>query len=247
MIRKYGWKGPGPANWTLPTYAIAAPVTVDHVDRLSVGRPMDDQGQLGSCVGNAYTKAIEVATGCEQLSRLMAYFLPRIPEATQDVDAGAIIADAVTESLARGICRESVWPYDISKFAMRPSLDAFADAKATFPKIKPQRVMGLNAIKHALVSGYPVVFGFSVPSYFEEDEVRDTGWVRLPTAHDRYIGGHCVFTDGFDARRGVQEPFFWCPNSYGNLFGDAGYIKLPFRWFTDQRRLVDDLWAIVPA
>ena len=245
--RKYGWV-PDRVNWQDHYYAVAAPTHVDHVDRIGMDVAIDDQGQCGSCTGNSTTAAIEIVTKSPPLSRLMAYFLGRVPEATQDVDAGAMISDVIAGIQQYGIAQESLWPYDVTKFAERPSLDAFADARSLPPKIKAyQRVPSLAALKNALVAGLPVVFGFSVPEYFESDAVAATGWVRVPYQTDRMIGGHAVVAVGYDDR--TATPFIWVRNSWGLGWGvnGSGYFQMDQRWFSDPRRLTDDMWAILPA
>ncbi len=255
-IRKWGWV-PDRADWRDHTYAVAAPTHVDHVDRIGLGMPIYDQFQLGGCTGNSVGWAVAwvigyLAQGID-LSRLMAYFLGHVPEATQDVDAGAMIADVIKGVAKYGLSKETLWPYDIAKFAQRPSLDAFADAKDLPSKIKAyQRVPTLQALKNALVAGLPVVFGFSVPESFESPDVERTGWVGMPSPMERMIGGHAVVAVGFDDRPQSTKdsppvPYVWVRNSWSDQWGISGYFRMDQRWFTDPRRLTDDAWAILPA
>lgn len=245
--RVYGWRGPGPVDWTKPTYKLVAPTTTKFVDRLSIHRAIRDQLDEGACTGFGSTGAIETVLKCEPLSAQMAYFNARVPEATQDVDAGAFVADAVAGIVEYGVATEKVYPYVTRQFAQRPTLDAYSDGMTLKAKLRPpQRVVSLGQLKNALASGFPVVFGFSVPEYFESNEVETTGVVRVPSFTDRMIGGHCVFADGFDDRD-TAFPFVWCANSWSAGWGLGGWFKLHQRWFTDSRRLVDDMWAIMPA
>ena len=49
---------------------------------------------------------------------------------------------------------------------------------------------------------------------------------------------------GYDTRH--TEPFVWVRNSWGQTWGINGNFKMPFTWFTDDRRLVDDMWVMHP-
>jgi hypothetical protein len=94
-----------------------------------------------------------------------------------------------------------------------------------------------------------VVGGFSVPEYFESPEFEHTGWLKLPGPNERFIGGHCVAYDGFDSRLlDDPEPFAWTRNSWSKDWGIfGGWFKTPLRWFDDQRRLCDEIYAVSPA
>jgi C1A family cysteine protease len=54
------------------------------------------------------------------------------------------------------------------------------------------------------------------------------------------LGGHAVVAVGYD----MKKKFVWVRNSWGPTWGIDGYFKLPFAWFTDARRLVDDMWTV---
>lgn len=246
MNRVFGWRGPGPTDWTKPTYKVTAPTQVKFVDRLSIARPIRDQLDEGACTGFGTTGVIETVLKCEPLAPQFVYFNARVPEATQDVDAGAYIADAVAGVGLYGAPKETVYPYVTKEFAQRPTYEAYTDGMHLKEKLQaPQRILSLPQFKHALASGFPVVFGFSVPEYFMSDEVANTGWVRVPVNSDRMIGGHCVFADGFDDRS--SKPFVWCVNSWSAAWGIRGWFKMDQRWFTDPRRLWDDAWCFLPV
>lgn len=246
MNRKYGWTGPGPVNWTAPRYMMSGPVAVNHVDPMST-LPIRDQGEEGACTGFGSTGAVATVLKLSApLSPQMAYFLARVREAAEASDSGATVADAVAGIMGYGVSAESVCPYVVGQYTQRPSLDAFADAITIKSKLQSAlQVHSLNELKHALASGYPVVFGFSVPSYFEGNQINVDGWLPLPTTRDWFLGGHCVYADGFDDR--VATPFVWCVNSWSDTWGLKGRFKMDQAWFTDPRGLADDMWAFIPT
>lgn len=246
-MRKYAWT-PDVPDHRDHVYQLNATVThPPKVDRLGMGNRIEDQGQLGSCTGNSSTSAVEIITKYPgQLSRLMAYYEGRKLEGTVRQDAGAMIRDVIKGIKTVGICNEDLYPYNIAKFKSAPSAKAKKDALTLLPKIKSyQRLTTLDDVKNALAQGLPVVFGFSVPEFFESADVAKNGFVRLPTNADQMIGGHAVVAVGYDDTAPV--PFVWVRNSWGVDWGIEGYFKMDQKWFTDPRRLVDDMWVMTPV
>lgn len=248
--RTYGWK-PDIADhrdykFTLKLSTAKLP---DHVDRIGLGNPIEDQGALGSCTGNSSTSAMEIVTGIPALSRLMAYYNGRLIEGTTKQDAGAMIRDVVKGIQTYGVSTEALWPYNISAYARKPTAAAYRNGLVNKAKLVAyNRLTTLNDIKSALAQNLPVIFGFSVPAYFESPDVAKSGWVRFPSKTDQIIGGHAVMACGYDERQGVQpEPFIWVRNSWGLGWGLQGYFKMPYQWFTDASRMTDDFWALVPV
>jgi len=233
------------------TLASRPPATVLplFVDRLGLGNRIEDQGNLGSCTGNAATSALEIVTKSPtQLSRLMAYYNARALEGTVSYDAGAYIRDAIKGLAKFGCCNETLWPYLIAKFRTRPVASAVTQALTVIPKVSSyQRITTLEEVKIALSMKLPVIFGFSVPAYFINNTVATTGWVRMPTNSDSVIGGHAVVAVGYDDRStATPKPFIWVRNSWSATWGIQGYFKMDQGWFSDPRRLVDDMWVINP-
>lgn len=212
------------------------------IDIIGKKIPIKDQGPLGSCAGNAAGATVEIGTNGDRLSELMAYYGGRQIEGTVRQDAGCMIRDVIKAISKVGICREELHPYDISKFKRKPSKRAYEDAATLIPKIKSyQRVLDLNVLKTALFAGNVVTFGFSVPEFFESPSYKG-GVLRMPTASDKIVGGHAVVAVGYDDTAPI--PFVWVRNSWGPDWGLKGYFKMDQKWFTDPRRLVDDMWAI---
>jgi C1A family cysteine protease len=204
-----------------------------------------DQGQLGSCTANAIGAAFEF----EQLnqgglkdfmpSRLFIYYNERAIEGTTDTDSGAQIRDGIKAVAKLGVCTETAWPYDITKFTEKPSTDAYGEA-LKHQVLVYRRVMGnLHQMQGCLASGYPFVFGFSVYESFESPEVARTGVVPLPPRGEQLIGGHAVVAVGYDD----SSQRFIVRNSWGPDWGDKGYCTMPYGYLTDPQ-LARDFWAV---
>ena len=87
--------------------------------------PVYDQGQLGSCTGNAIAGAMEYERDRQGLtdfvpSRLFIYYNERALEGTVSSDSGAVIRDGIKVVNREGVCPETLWPYDIGVFTVKP-------------------------------------------------------------------------------------------------------------------------------
>ena len=110
-------------------YAAArrAPKLPPLVDLRNHCPPVYRQGKLNCCTGNAIAAAIEFdqrRQGTREFrpSRLFVYYNERVAEGTVDQDAGARIRHGIKAVARFGAPPESVWPYDIGKFAHRPHI-----------------------------------------------------------------------------------------------------------------------------
>ena len=204
-----------------------------------------DQGQLGSCTGNAIAAAIQFdemkqgEASPSTPSRLFIYYNERSIEGTIASDSGAQIRDGIKSVTQTGYCREDLWPYDITQFADKPPQAAFDDA-ATHKAVQYQRLShDLQQMKGCLAEGYPFVFGFTVYESFEGPEVASTGNCPMPGSTEKSIGGHAVLAVGYDD----ASQWMIVRNSWGSGWGQAGYFTLPYAYIT-QRNLSSDFWNI---
>lgn len=204
-----------------------------------------DQGELGSCTGNAVAGAVQFDRRKLKRrpdfvpSRLFIYYNERVIEHTVESDSGAQIRDGIKTVAKQGVCPETEWPYDIAKFAVKPAAACYQHAKK-YRAIGYQRVVqSLTQMKGCLASGYPFVFGFTVYESFESDQVARTGVVPMPAAAEKMLGGHAVLAVGYDdnAQRFIVR------NSWGRRWGIAGYFTMPYAYLADDN-LAADFWTI---
>jgi C1A family cysteine protease len=211
-----------------------------------------DQGQLGSCTGNALAAAKEyndILDGCHSgtPSRLFIYYGEREREGTIDTDSGAYGHDGFKVMRKTGVPQEDLWPYDISRFSDRPSEAAYEAAaverigRYTHPGLGTAPVFAREHILKAVLSNrQTVAFGFSVYESFESEEVERTGRVPYPGAGEKLLGGHEVLLVGY--LRDELE-FALCRNSWGTDWGIGGYFLMPWQMILD-RRITDDFRTI---
>jgi C1A family cysteine protease len=248
MPGRYGWIPDLPDHRdqmfaAAPLFLAALPTAVDL--RPQCPKEIYDQGQLGSCTGNAIAGAIEFlqmkqkAADIFTPSRLFIYYNERVIEGSVNSDSGAQIRDGIKTVANQGACHEKIWPYVIAKFRAKPSKAAFADG-AKHTAIQYQRlVQTLTEMKGCLAAGYPFVFGFTVYESFEGADVAKTGVVPYPASGEKVLGGHAVLAVGYDDA--LQR--FIVRNSWGATWGMKGYFTIPYSYLTTST-LSDDFWTI---
>jgi C1A family cysteine protease len=225
-----------------PSVLTALPPSVD----LSAKFPAPyDQGQLGSCTGNAIAGAIQFERRKQLVnpdfipSRLFIYYNERVIENTVNYDSGAQIRDGIKSVAKQGVCMEATWPYTISKFTKKPPAAAYKEASKYTVSSYSRVVATLNQLKGCLAAGFPFVFGFTVYDSFEGDKVAKTGIVPMPASNEKVVGGHAVLAVGYND---AQQRFL-IRNSWGTAWGQKGYFTMPYAYLTDSN-LADDFWTI---
>lgn len=243
-MRKYTWK-PDIPDFRDHTYAVAAPAVLPaSVDLSPQFPPCYDQGQLGSCTGNAiagdcHFDMITQKQAAFIPARLGIYYLERKLEGTVNQDSGAQIRDGIKVVAQYGVWPETLQPYDISKFKKAPT-KAMLAAGIKHQALAYERLDGsLLQMKTRLASGYPFVFGFTVYESFESAAVAKSGIVPMPSTTERVLGGHAVLAVGYDdAKKAIKVR-----NSWGSGWGLNGYFWLPYDYIANPN-LADDMWAI---
>jgi C1A family cysteine protease len=242
--KRYGWHPDLPDSRDLlyrPPKALRLPASADLRPLCS---PVEDQGQLGSCTANALAGALELLENKRatapfaDLSRLFIYYNERVLEHSVASDSGAPLRDGVKCLAKLGVCKESLWPYAIARFADKPSPACYKDAAKRVISAY-RRVIGLAQLRACLASGFPVVFGFTVYASFESAAVAKTGVMPMPKPGEAVLGGHAVLAVGYDdkAKRLLVR------NSWGPAWGQQGYFTMPYAYAQDAG-LARDFWTI---
>lgn len=241
-IPKYHWVRDIPDNRDYK-YAVSNVRQSNIVDLRPYCSTVEDQGNLGSCTGNAIAGAIELLNKRENrtldVSRLFIYYFERLFIGTVNYDSGAYIRDGIKTCYMYGASLESLWPYVIKKFKTRPSSSAVTDA-STRKVTLYQRIVDHQGCLDALSNGYPVVVGFDVYSSFQSSKVARTGIMPYPdTKKEALLGGHAVLLVGYDKKKQV----YIARNSWGTRWGDKGYFYMPFQVIQNQT-MSGDFWII---
>lgn len=249
-IQRFGWKPDSldHRDKFLPTAVVRVPLPAS-VDLRTTGYvpPVYDQLQLGSCSANAIAAAVDYERKRQgeafiTPSRLFIYYNERVIEGDISQDGGAQLRDGISSVSSQGVCPESEWPYSDqgNQFAITPTTQCYADA-LKFKALTYSRVTQVDYfLKHCMaILGRPVIFGFSVFSAFESDQVAQTGIVPMPASSDSPIGGHAVVAVGYDD----PSQTFLVRNSWGESWGLQGYFKLPYAYLLNPN-LASDLWVI---
>lgn len=254
-IKWYGWIKDHPDPRDFP-YMVRKPVTLLPSSMLpdAVLPPVLDQSDLGSCTAFGITEADMTTLAVkfpgqkgDSLAQLFLYYLERVSEGTVDSDSGAQIRDGIKCMAKQGCCRSDLWPYDIEKFADKPTQAAYADAlvhKAhVYHRIKDGDLQGM---KSCIAEGFPFVFGFMVYEQFESAQAAKDGIIKMPTHHEILsgaLGGHAVMATGYnDAKPMPDGPgAIRVRNSWGD-WGDHGDFWLPYGYFQGDL-LASDFWT----
>lgn len=240
MGRALQWKRE-PVDTRDRIYAPKAIILPKTVDLRSYCSPVDDQGNLGSCTGNAIAGVIECLdrkTGKNlDVSRLFIYYEERVLEGSVNYDSGAYIRDGIKVVNKKGAPLESIWPYNINKFATRPNQAAYTDAlKRTAGTY--EKCTNLAAIKNALARGFPVVVGFDVYDSFYS--IGSNGIMPYPNVNrETLLGGHAVAIVGYNdnTNRLIVR------NSWGTSWADRGYFYMPYQ-VIQNTSMSSDFWTI---
>ena len=200
-------------------YAFAPPDRWDGSTEIDLARMFPelpyDQGQLGSCVSQGAAGCADFArirmglTPMGRPSRLFLYYEGRrLAGYPLNQDTGLQIRDGFRALAKSGAAHELLWPYEIARFADRPSSTVYVDGEQNQALVYGSIEAG--QIDNAIASGYPVCFGFDVYESFETASVASTGVIPIPVkTRERIIGGHCmVFTS-----TPVPGTEIWCGDS----------------------------------
>lgn len=250
-VSRYGWKKDLPDHRD-HFFTVPAPREVPRKVDLSAGcPPIYDQGHLGSCTANAVGALFQYKEIQEKQpdsagapSRLFIYYNERWLEGSTAYDSGATIRDSIRALAQWGSVKETVWPYDVKRFADKPPPQVYEAAKKDIITEYSRIVQKIADLRTCLADGNPFVFGFTVYQSFESAGVAKSGVVPMPGWFDRAIGGHAVMAVGYDD----DTKRFLVRNSWGGKWGQGGLFTMPYEYLLNPD-LASDIWTInsVPA
>lgn len=226
-------------DWRDQIYKPTGETLRQYVDLRQWASPVEEQGYLGSCVGNAIVGAYELLLNKEapdqfvDLSRLFVYYNARLLEGEEDTDNGAFLRNGIKGVNKYGVCKESLWPYDINKFAIKPDVASYEDAKHRNIK-NYYRLINLDDILDALNNNVPVVYGMEVYENFEY-LTSSQYTLGLPKDSEEAIGAHAVCLVGYD----LPKKHMLVRNSFGIHWGMNGYFWITFDYIESE---ILDIW-----
>jgi len=224
---------PSPPGLTYKSFkSISSPLlkqagaTVQNEVILNESTPISNQYQIGSCVCNATSDALEILLGLEgrpvvQLSRMFLYWNSRMYNKQTDQDNGTYIHNAFDSLKRLGICPEDAWPYDPMKVFVQPSLSAYKTANDNtiedFYRIDSNGNDRLNDIETALSAQHPVVFATGVGKSFQNAFPN-----QVFSRPDHYDGLHAMIITGYRHTNGTRQ--YWIRNSWGSTWANNGHV-----------------------
>lgn len=216
---------------------------------------MFDQLNIGSCVGNAFSRAdhmLEVAAfnaGIiaeipEPSSRLFHYYNSRKQHGDHKRDSGTFIRLCVQQANELGVPPESIWPYtpweDVNgepMWSVKPALRAYQHASAdrirVYRRIASEGEARRDEVQRVLADGLPIIFG----TYIAKSFVDNRGPLLIePPGLEPIAGGHAMVMVGYD-ERGVEI----C-NSWGTDWRDKGFAFMSWEYIAWHG--TRDIWAL---
>lgn len=237
---------PDPRDWQ---YSRIVPIrAIPRKFRIPHSNPIKNQGDWGTCVGQAGAFAQEMADGNER-RKVMQYSPRFLYTLCKDIDPfGKEVEGTDLRSMAKvlakhGICEESFFPYNLSNRTLyAPDVDAMMNA---FPNRVSAyaKLNNLAEIKQAVADGRKVVIAMYLFSNFAKAK---DGVVPMPEG--RFWGGHAMCVVGYDDDTQLLE----VSNSWGNdpstkngynflpyAYVDGGMIDFHFPYLLDAYSLLD--------
>ena len=248
-LRVSGYKAAAPPPDAQVYAASESPVgdLPPRVDLRPFMTKVENQGGLNSCVANAVAGAYEylvkrhLGEDAYDVSRLFVYYNARAVDGSENQDEGAVISSAIVSLRDNGACSEQTWPYREHDVNEEPPEHAYEEAAEFLIEDFQQIPTDLDAWKHALAEGYPIVFGMLLFESF--DKHRRPGVVPMPTQDEAgrgAHGGHAMLAVGYSD----PDELFIIRNSWGEQWGDEGYCYIPYRYLMHPSLNGGDSWIM---
>lgn len=204
------------------------------------------QLQLGSCGlhslgGNFMFDQMAAGVEAVKPSILFMYWCVRYLMGTVNQDSGVNNRVMMQALKQFGWCPESMWPYDINRYQVKPPQECFEAALAN--RLTEYRAIQQtqDQIKACIaggpdMQGRPFVLGFTVFEEYMSDAVTRTGKVPMPTSRSRPAGGHDVLACAYNPNGVIFL------NSYSNEWGEDGYGFLDWEYVLNNA-IASDYWS----
>ncbi len=211
-----------------------------------------DQYSTSTCVGwsvgygaltitRAAVLGMKNRDSIDRIAHSAFYIYNRI---ATDCNVGAELSAALNLVHTEGDCLSRTFGNDIKNCEKKPTETATHEAQnykikdyiAVF-KIDDAPNVKIKKMQQTLAASNPVVVAMNVTNSFYAIKNGDEFW--QPTADERGIEAHAMVVVGYDAVKG----WFELMNSWGNRWGDSGFIKVKTADFT---RFVQYAYQILP-
>ncbi|MBL9176140.1 MAG: C1 family peptidase [Verrucomicrobiales bacterium] len=203
---------------------------------------VENQKASEGCAGFAMSTILEMwlkrdsPARAVELSPLFAWWNARFLEGEAERNE-PVTARAALKTLRRhGICPESAWRFDESKWFVRPSRTAFRTAKH-YRISAYRRCRSVEAIKSAISQELPVFLGMEMREGFanisgslETHPRQFVGYRRNPKT-----GGHFMAIVGYRREGAIVV------NSWGTDFHDQGCVLIPWDVLVEDQY---DVWVV---
>lgn len=209
------------------------------------------QGAASSCVGHAFAYALEILEASAGLSNkqlvsrnFMYYNSRKFHSGSFVTDTGTYLRTCAKGLQKLGVCDEDLWPYRQASVLInrRPSWASYMRAHARkggqYVRIGGDGSERILAVKAALATGFPVVFGTTINRAFTLDNGPLV--IDRPSKNEQYAGGHAMCMVGYKDKAGETD--FEVVNSWGETWRDNGCAWLTeeyIRWYRTR-----DLWIV---
>lgn len=218
--------------------AVSLPAAIDL--SLHLG-PVRDQGQEGSCTGqasggfmdwvwNTFSKYLsgKLFSAEDMFSAEYIYARERAMMGTFPQDSGSDSRTAFKVLTQFGACLESHLPYDGNSGRWpTPLQDSYAKLRQLGAYHRVIFDDGLRTARSVLASGYCCIMGIPVYKSIESDEVAETGILPVPSKLETPVGGHELLRYGYHDSDGVEL----VRNSWGKTWGLQGNLKIPYDYY----------------
>ena len=216
------------------------------VDLSSDFRPIQNQGQQGSCVAFSITSVFEYVVKLNtseqmDLSEAFLYYNSRKLDQGESfdptIDQGTTFTSALRSLSQFGLAEEIYCKYNPAEWDKTPSDEAYSNASVR-KLVKALNVdRSAEAIKSALADGYPVLASFTLCKSFNPSS---NGLIPMPSASEiqelaSVVGREAEYTSvnrhgmvivGYDDK--LQS--FLVRNSWGVDWGNRGYCYIPYEY-----------------